>query len=58
MRIEGSFTGIKHQGREADHSPSSTAYVKNGGAVPPFNNTSSWRGAQLITQWANFNFNV
>jgi hypothetical protein len=37
-----------HSGREADHSPPSSAEVKEwGGAVPPFPNTPSWRGAQL-----------
>jgi hypothetical protein len=33
------------QGREADHSPPSNAEVKNGGAIPPLPNVSSWRGA-------------
>jgi hypothetical protein len=28
-------TGVKRQGREADHSPPSSAEVKNGGAIPP-----------------------
>jgi hypothetical protein len=28
-------SGIKQPGREADHSPSSIAEVKNGGAIPP-----------------------
>jgi hypothetical protein len=27
--------GIKRPGREADHSPPSTAEVKNGGTIPP-----------------------
>jgi hypothetical protein len=36
--------GIKRQGREADHSPSSARF-KNGGATPSFPDTSSWRGA-------------
>jgi hypothetical protein len=27
--------GIKRQGHEADHSPPSSAEVKNGGALPP-----------------------
>jgi hypothetical protein len=27
--------GVKRQGREADHSPPSSAEVKNGGAIPP-----------------------
>jgi hypothetical protein len=27
--------GAKRQGREADHSPPSSAEVKNGGAMPP-----------------------
>jgi hypothetical protein len=27
--------GVKRPGREADHSPPSSAEVKNGGAIPP-----------------------
>jgi hypothetical protein len=34
---------VKPQEREADHSPPSSAEVKNGGAIPPFL-MSSWRG--------------
>jgi hypothetical protein len=34
--------------READHSPSSTAEVKNVGATPPFSHTPSQSGAKLI----------
>jgi hypothetical protein len=39
--------GVKQPGREADHSPSSSAEVKNGEAIPPLFHTSSWRGAEL-----------
>jgi hypothetical protein len=28
--------GVKQPGHEADHSPPSSAKVKNGGAIPPF----------------------
>jgi hypothetical protein len=35
------FLGIKPPGREADHSPPSSAKVKNGGAMPPFPHVSS-----------------
>jgi hypothetical protein len=35
----------KRLGHEADHSPSSSAEVKNGGAIPSLPRTSSWRGA-------------
>jgi hypothetical protein len=38
--------GVKRQGREADHSPPSSAKVKNGGAVPPLPNISSWSDAE------------
>jgi hypothetical protein len=31
----GFSPGVKRQGREADHSPPSSAEVKNGGAIPP-----------------------
>jgi hypothetical protein len=36
--------GIKWPGREADHSPPCSAEVKNGEAIRPLPNTSSWRG--------------
>jgi hypothetical protein len=29
------FLGVKRQGGEADHSPASSAAVKNGGGIPP-----------------------
>jgi hypothetical protein len=38
-------TGIKRQGREADHSPPSSTEIKNGGAVPTLSKTPLWRGA-------------
>jgi hypothetical protein len=34
---------VKLPGREADHSPQSSAEVKN--AIPPLPKSSSWRGA-------------
>jgi hypothetical protein len=40
--------GVKQPGREGDHSPSSSAEVKNVWPVPP-PSTFSWRGAQLST---------
>jgi hypothetical protein len=49
----GSFPGGKVAGHEADHSPPSSAKVKNGGAIPPLPHTSSWRGAQLIKHMEN-----
>jgi hypothetical protein len=36
--------GVKRQGREANHSPPSSAEVKNGGALS-LHPTSSWLGA-------------
>jgi hypothetical protein len=36
---------IKQPGLEADLTSSSSAEVKNGGAIPPFSSKSSWRGA-------------
>jgi hypothetical protein len=44
------YLGLKRPRREADHSPPSSAEVKNGGAMPPFSNMSSWHSALLITQ--------
>jgi hypothetical protein len=35
MGTEAVPPGVKRQGREADHSPPSSAQVKNGGAIPP-----------------------
>jgi hypothetical protein len=37
--------GVKRPGREADHSPPSSAEVKEYGDIPPLPNTPSWRGA-------------
>jgi hypothetical protein len=37
--------GVKRPGREADHSPSSSAKVKNGGAKPPLPRMPSWNSA-------------
>jgi hypothetical protein len=37
--------GIKRQGREADHSPPSSAEVKKGGATLPLPHMSSWHSA-------------
>jgi hypothetical protein len=41
----GSFPVGKAAGREADHSPPSSAEVKNNGVIPPLLYTSSWCGA-------------
>jgi hypothetical protein len=48
MGTKGSFPGVKRPGREADHSPPSSAEVKE--CVELYlqsHNTPSWRGAQL-----------
>jgi hypothetical protein len=37
--------GVKRQGREANHSPPSSAEVKNDGDIPPPLQTSSWHSA-------------
>jgi hypothetical protein len=47
MGTEGYFPGLNRPGREADHSPPSSAEIKNGGCTPPLPHSSSWRGAQL-----------
>jgi hypothetical protein len=39
------FPGIKRQGREANHSPLSSAEVKNARAIPPLPHVSSWCSA-------------
>jgi hypothetical protein len=46
--------GIKRQGHEADHSPSSSAKVKYGVDIPPLSHTPSWNGCQLIQIRDNF----
>jgi hypothetical protein len=45
--------GIKRPGREAQHSPKSTAEFKTGGALLPLPHTSSWHGDQIIKHGAN-----
>jgi hypothetical protein len=37
--------GVKRPGREADHSPPSSAKDKNDGAIPPLLHMSSWHSA-------------
>jgi hypothetical protein len=37
--------GVKQPRREADHSPPSSAEVKNGGAIPPLPHVFSYLGA-------------
>jgi hypothetical protein len=45
-RVPGLFPwGVKQQGLEADHSPPTSAEVKNGGPIPRLPHTSSWRGS-------------
>jgi hypothetical protein len=39
--------GVKRLGHEADHSPSFSAEVKNGGAIPTRPRTSSWHDAEI-----------
>jgi hypothetical protein len=42
MGTRGSFPGVKRSGREADHSPPSSAEVKNAWSYTSAPNTSSW----------------
>jgi hypothetical protein len=46
---------IMRPGCEADHSPRSSAEVKNGGAIPPLPHACSWLGASLMKPRDNFN---
>jgi hypothetical protein len=39
---------VKRLGREADHSPPSSAEVNNDGAIPPLPHMSSWHSDKLI----------
>jgi hypothetical protein len=43
-------------GREADHSPPSSADAKNDGSIPPLHHMSSWHSADLIQLRDNFTF--
>jgi hypothetical protein len=52
----GLSLGVKRPEREADHSPPSSAQVKNDGATPPLPHTFSWRGAQLVKHRVIFTF--
>jgi hypothetical protein len=46
QRVPGALSpGVKRLRREADHSPPSSAEVKNGGAIPPLPYMSLWCGA-------------
>jgi hypothetical protein len=45
MIPESLSLGIKRPEREGDHSPPSSAEVKNGGAKPPLLHMSSWHDA-------------
>jgi hypothetical protein len=38
-------TELKRLGLEADHSPPSSAEVKNGGSIPPLHHITSWHSA-------------
>jgi hypothetical protein len=51
-----SISGVKHLGRESNHSPLSSAEVKNSGAITLFHLTSSWRGAPLLKHGEKFIF--
>jgi hypothetical protein len=50
-----SFPGVKRLDNEADHSATSRAEVKNGGAIPPLSQICSWPSAELINQRDNNN---
>jgi hypothetical protein len=49
--LPGSLSlGIKRSGHEVDHSPLSSAKVKNGGTVRPFTHMSSWQCLLINTR--------
>jgi hypothetical protein len=50
------YPGVKWQRLETDKS-SSSAEVKNGGAITPVPHTFSWRGYSLIKPRNKFTFN-
>jgi hypothetical protein len=44
--VKGTLSsGVERLGREADHSTTPSAEVKNSGAIPPLPHASSWRDA-------------
>jgi hypothetical protein len=53
MSIGGSFPGVKRLGRKTDHSPPTSAEVKNDEAIPPLPHNPPWRGAQFINTGTN-----
>jgi hypothetical protein len=58
LGTRGSFPGVKRPGREADHSPPSSAAVKEWVELYPQSpNTPSWRHAQLKHR-DNFTFTL
>jgi hypothetical protein len=48
--------GVKQPGHEADHSPLSSAEVKNGQAIPVFPHMTSWHSTELIKHRGDFTF--
>jgi hypothetical protein len=55
--VEGPLSSeVERPGREADHSPPSSAEVKNSRAIPSLPHASSWRGAWLLKHRNNFTF--
>jgi hypothetical protein len=49
-----SFPGLKYPECEVDLSPKSNAEAKNGGAIPPLPQMSSWHNSSLIEHRGNF----
>jgi hypothetical protein len=47
MGTYGSFPGAKRPVRETNHSPPTSAEVKNDGVIPPLPLMSSWHNAEL-----------
>jgi hypothetical protein len=45
LGLLAAYWGVKQPGYEADHSPPSSAEVKNGGAILSLPHTPSWCGA-------------
>jgi hypothetical protein len=53
----GGFSqGVKQQRHEADHSPPTSAELKEGGAIHLLPYKSSWHSAHLIKHKGNFTF--
>jgi hypothetical protein len=58
MGTWSSFPGVKRPGREADHSPPTSAEVKKMWTLQPLTHKPSWASAYLVKHRDNFTFTL